>query len=552
MHTMRLCVEETFTSIGTDGDRICYLGNGGPEKQKGYDQYIGLKGMHVFPALTDSHVHLLYTMILAASSFNICEITAEGIAPDCMAGVEQKIRAYCGAHPKQKIIVANQYILSAMKEKRLPSRQELDEWTGGRCMIIYNIDGHSSSISTALMEKLKLPAQGSDGRFFGEAHEFMQGKVTNLIAASVTPSVLAAGIANFSNLCAHYGISRVCAMDGNGDVKHDFLTRLLAFVASRMEIDVRLFPQYMELERAEKYQRLQKFPRAGGCGSWELDGSVGSHSAAFYVPFIDNGEKGHCYYRDDFILGKVREAHEKGLQLSSHAIGEVAIDQIVGCYEKVLGLGGGREDGAADRVTDEGTAAGGQGNGEKRKSTPMPRIDHFEFPSASAVEKIKRLPVALTVQPGFSWMDKRYLKSYEQFLPGDKVNQQIPLRKLMEAGVCICGSSDSPVQSMNPYEQMLGMVEFYLPEQSLTPFQALRTYTAEPARMLGEEMDSGTLEVGKKADFFVARKDFCRAEPEEIGAFYAEYLVKDGRRFEEKKGTVRELVKMLLRRPKKI
>lgn len=159
-------------------------------------------------------------------------------------------------------------------------------------MIIYNIDGHSSSISTALMKKLKLPEQGSDGRFFGEAHEFMQGKVTNLIAASVTPSVLAAGIANFSNLCAHYGISRVCAMDGNGDVKHDFLTRLLAFVASRMDIDVRLFPQYMELERAEKYHRLQKFPRAGGCGSWELDGSVGSHSAAFYVPFIDNGEKG--------------------------------------------------------------------------------------------------------------------------------------------------------------------------------------------------------------------------------------------------------------------
>lgn len=549
---MRLCAEETWTSMGTDGDRICYLGNGGPETEKCYDQYINLEGMHVFPALTDSHVHLLYTMILAASSFNICEITAEGIAPDCMAGVEQKIRNYCGAHPKQKIIVANQYILSAMKEKRLPSRQELDEWTGGRCMIIYNIDGHSSSISTALMEKLKLPEQGSDGRFFGEAHEFMQGKVTNLIAASVTPSVLAAGIANFSNMCAHYGISRVCAMDGNGDVKHDFLTRLLAFVASRMEIDVRLFPQYMELERAEKYKRLQKFPRAGGCGSWELDGSVGSHSAAFYVPFIDNGEKGHCYYKDDFILGKVREAHEKGLQLSSHAIGEAAIDQIVGCYEKVLGLGDGREDGAAGRVTDEGTAAEGQRNGEKRKSTPMPRIDHFEFPSASAVEKIKRLPVALTVQPGFSWMDKRYLKSYEQFLPKEKVRQQIPLRKLTEAGVCICGSSDSPVQSMNPYEQMLGMVEFYLPEQSLTPFQALRTYTAEPARMLGEEMESGTLEVGKKADFFVARKDFCQAEPEEIGAFCAEYLVKDGRRFEEKKGTVRELLKMLLRRPKKI
>ena len=88
VHTMRLHAEETFTSMGTDGDRICYLGNGGPETKEGYDQYISLDGMHVFPALTDSHVHLLYTMILAASSFNICEITSEGIAPDCMAGVE--------------------------------------------------------------------------------------------------------------------------------------------------------------------------------------------------------------------------------------------------------------------------------------------------------------------------------------------------------------------------------------------------------------------------------------------------------------------------------
>ena len=79
---------------------------------------------------------------------------------------------------------------------------------------------------------------------------------------------------------------------------------------------------------------------------------------------------------------------------------------------------------------------------------PLSRIDHFEFPSREAVEKIKKLPVALTVQPGFSWLDKRYLKSYEQFLPKEKAEQQIPLKELAEAGVCICGSSDSPVQSM--------------------------------------------------------------------------------------------------------
>ena len=70
--------------------------------------------------------------------------------------------------------------------------------------------------------------------------------------------------------------------------------------------------------------------------------------------------------------------------------------------------------------------------------------------------------------------------------------------------------------------------------------------------MLGEELESGTLEVGKKADFFVTGKDFCRAEPGEIGEFCAEYMVKDGKRYEQKKGTVWELVKMLFRRKKKI
>ncbi len=523
--------QETFTALGIEEDRIIFTGSTEKETLKGYDRYVDLEGMHVFPTLTDSHVHLLYTMILAASSFNLCEVTAGRIVPDSMEGVEASVRDYCRSHPKQKIIAANQYILSAMKEKRLPNRRELDEWTGGRCMIIYNIDGHSSCISTALMKKLGLSCEGHDGRFSGEEHEFMQGKVTNLIAASVTPGVLARGIANFSNLCARYGISRVCAMDGNEDVKNDILTRLLAFIASRMDIDIRLFPQYLDLERARPFRRLQKYPRAGGCGSWELDGSVGSHSAAFYVSFRDTGEKGHCYYEKSLILSKVKEARQKGIQLSSHAIGEAAIDQIVDCYEQAEKENAGQRDGAG---------------------VPLSRIDHFEFPSREAVEKIKKLPVALTVQPGFSWLDKRYLKSYEQFLPKEKAEQQIPLKELAEAGVCICGSSDSPVQSMNPYEQMLGMVEFFLPQQSLTPYQALSTYTREPARMLGEEKDSGTLEVGKKADFCVMKKDFCRAEPGEIGEFCAEYMVKDGKRYEQKKGTVWELVKMLFRRKKKI
>lgn len=533
---MRMEEEEKYCAIGTQDDRITFLGTPSEDEWNQWDVHIDLEGAHVYPTMTDSHVHLLYTMILAASSFCLCKVTSQGIQPSNLAGVRERIREYCTSHPKQKIIVANQYIMSAMEEGRMPNRQELDEWTGGRCLIIYNIDGHSSSMSTALMKRLKLPIQGHDGCFSGPEHEFMQGKVTSLIASSVTPSVLAKGIAEFSNQCAHYGISRVCAMDGNGDVPKDRLTRMLAYLASKMDIDIRLFPQYMELDKAKWFEKYQSHPRAGGCGDWELDGSVGSHSAAFYEPFKDTGKKGHCYYEDRLIEEKVRYASNQKIQLSSHAIGEVAIDQIVDIYEKVLG--------------DEKPM--NQSEEKNKKQKPMCRIDHFEFPSRRAVEAVKNLPLAITIQPGFSWVDKRYLKSYEKYLPEKIIAKQIPLKELADAGVCLCGSSDSPVQSMNPWEQMLGMTEFYLPEQSLGRYQALETYTTNPSRMLDEEEVSGSLKVGKKADFFVMNQDYLWDSVETSGQYVVKYMIKDGKTYQEKKGTVLELIQMLFRRKKKL
>ena len=167
------------------------------------------------------------------------------------------------------------------------------------------------------------------------------------------------------------------------------------------------------------------------------------------------------------------------------------------------------------------------------------------------MELIKKLPLAITVQPGFSWIDKHFLKSYKQFLPEHIINRQLPLKELLSADVCVCGSSDSPVQSVNPYEQMLGMVDFYIKEQSISPFEAMKTYTVNPAKMLGEE-NTGTLQNGNYADFFVCDRDILSCEGTDITLCKAEYMVVRGSRYKEKKGSVTELLKMLLTKPHKI
>lgn len=520
IHTLR-APDEVFSAMAVEKGRVVWLGDTPPA---GRVRRVDLHGMHVFPALTDSHLHLLESIVMAAGSFAVCTVESGRLAPADLAGVEQRVRRWCAENPGDGLVVATGYVASAIAEGRLPTRRELDEWTGGRRAIVYNIDGHSSAMSTALIGALGLDDPG-DGVFAGEAHETIQGRVTHYIAGTVSPRVLSRGLGRFTDQCAGFGIARVCALDGSEDVRRDWLTRALAFLARRMEIDVRLYPEYTSWEKARPFFSLQKSPRMGGCGAWELDGSVGSRSAAFDVLYQNSGDAGHLYRPADFWRPRMERAAAAGVQLSCHAIGTEAISQALDLYEALPAPAPG---------------------------APLHRVDHFEFPRRKDVERIKALPLAVTVQPGFSWLDKRYLKSYERFLRPEVIDRQVPLRELVRAGVCLCGSSDSPVQSIDPFAQMLGMVEFYLPHQSLTAYEALLTYTAHPARMLGEQGDTGTLEEGKEASFFVCAHDLSTASPGLLATARAEYTVVRGRRLRPHTGSLAELVRLALRRPRPI
>ena len=92
----------------------------------------------------------------------------------------------------------------------------------------------------------------------------------------------------------------------------------------------------------------------------------------------------------------------------------------------------------------------------------------------------------------------------------------------------------------------------YLPEVSLTPYEALLTYTVNGARMLGELEHSGTLEAGKDADFFTADWDINRVTAADVPRLCAEEMYVRGRRWRKKQGTVGELLTMLMQLPHKI
>lgn len=523
IHTGR-SEHEVFGAMLVRGDRIVKLFHGKrPKLRKNNDkkiiEIIDLKRKHVYPCLIDGHVHLLLTLASMAMGFALCEITSEGVRPNTLQGVAERLRAYAAGQKKNQIIAASNYILSVMDEKRMPTRQELDDWCGNRPVVIYNIDGHSTSLSTAMMKMLGMNPAEHNGVLAGEENERAQGRIISLVGNQMTLPALAKGVAQVQNTCASYGIGMIGALEGNGDSKKDPTTGLIARLASRFDMDVRLYLQYTDLKRVRAYDSFLKACRVGGCGDWEMDGSVGSHSAAFRLPYKDTGKTSPCYFSQNQVNTLVKEATEAGYQIASHAIGDAAIERLLAAYEKY-------------------------------PSPRLHRIEHGEFMNQHSFERIIRGHYAVMMQPGYSWIDKRYLHTYEQFLP-QEILGKMRLRSLYDAGVCICGSSDSPVQSMDPYLQMLGMVEFYREEESMTPYEAFRCYTVHAARAM-ESDEYGTLEPGKVASFFVARENFFNLKPEELIAFRPEETWYHGEKYQYKKGTIGELVKILLKKRKMI
>jgi predicted amidohydrolase YtcJ len=506
---------DTASSMLVKNGRIVSL----DDSDCGDSEKISLNGRHVYPCLIDGHMHLLQTVITSVG-FTVCKIVNGTVEPHDIMGVGSLIRDFASNQPQDGIIVGTNYIMTAVEEHRLPGRAELDEWCGGRPAVIYTIDGHASSLSSAMLEKLGINPAEHSGVLTGEEHEHIQGRLTDVISASVTAKTLAKGVANFHNACALFGISCVGALEGNGDSPKDPTTILILRLARHFSVAVKAYYQYTDVKRAVSLTKYQKRPRIGGCGDWEMDGACGAHSAAFSVPYRDTGVIAPTYFDQKFVDKLVSESNDAGFQISSHAIGDAAIERIAAALEKI---------------------------------TPKcrHRIEHFEFASDKSIESAAENGWAVMLQPGYSWVDKRYLHTYERYLP-DKIISQLKLRTMLEKGVLVCGSSDSPVQELDPWLQMMGMTQFYNEDESISAWEAFRCYTSNAAKAILEEDERGMLLPGMLADFFISDKNIFTMKPEELGSFRPKKTYYGGVPAKHWKGTLPEFISMLLTVPHKI
>ncbi len=432
-----------------------------------------LHGRLVVPGLIDLHMHLVDTTLLREGA------DLHGVRS--LAELAARVGASLGG-PGAEPVFGYGWDQENLAERRYPTRDDLDRISSDRPLVLFRVCSHVAVVNSAALDRLGLDDRspnppggelGRDGagRLNGLLFEEALGGVWPLLArraAAVEPAVV-----RTLDYAASVGLTTVASVLA----KPEEVRAVAAWPADRFATRVRF---YLDLKQADAAPGL---PPAPADGRWRLtgtkailDGALGARTAWLDDPYSDApGSTGYPLWTEERLTAALAVARTHGLPPALHAIGDRAIRW------------------ALDLLARSGAAG-------------TPRIEHASVTPPAVVAELQRLRPAVVVQPHFVatdwWVAER--------LGPERARGTYAFRTLLDAGLVVGGSSDSPVEPLDPWTGLRAAVHRAAAsafgrrtaDQRLAPIEALQLYTRNAGVILGEP-ELGRLAAGGPADLLV-------------------------------------------------
>ena len=231
------------------------------------------------------------------------------------------------------------------------------------------------------------------------------------------------------------------------------------------------------------------------------DGSLGSGTAYFYQPFLNQGSNRGLLSDEMHPISLMRDRYIKadtaGLQICTHAIGDEGISTILDLYSEVI-----KAHGEADRRL---------------------RIEHAQHMAAKDFERFAQLHVIASVQPYHAIDDGRFAEAH---IGHDRASRTYAFRTFLDHGVRLAFGTDWEVAPLDPLLTVYAAVtratldgknpNGWFPEQKLSVAEAIEAYTMGSAYAEFQEKVKGSITPGKLADMVLLSDDIFSMVPEKI------------------------------------
>jgi hypothetical protein len=514
-------------AVAIRGDKIVAVGDRQElEKYRGSETRVIDAGAGlVVPGLMDSHIHLIDGGLRLAS-VQLRDATSR-------EEFLRRIGEYAKQQPHGTWITGGDWDHTRWNGE-LPTRDWIDAVTPDNPVWINRLDGHMSLANSAAMRAAHVDDDVKDVPG-GEIVRDKAGRPTGVFkdnAMSLIDRVQPDPTMQ-QQLDATLGAMDYLAARGVTAVHHlGTWPQLEVFrvVERRGLMKTRIYA----CTPLSQWERLEKEVNERGHGSnWLrigglkgfVDGSLGSHTAAFLEPYSDApGDRGLLVNTPEDLEEWTMAADKAGLQVVVHAIGDRAIRTQLDIYEKVAAANGPRD----------------------RRF----RIEHAQHISPADLPRFAKLNVIASMQPYHCIDDGRWA---ERSIGAKRSETTYAFRSLLDSGARLAFGSDWFVAPPTPIEGIYAAVtrrtlddkhpDGWVPQQKIKVEEALRAYTIDAAYAGFNEKTLGSLEPGKLADVVVLGRDPFATPPNELNTVPIRLTIVGGKVVYEKKASQEKATK---------
>jgi hypothetical protein len=464
---------------------------------------IDLKGNFVLPGFIDSHTHFLNGgFALGSVKLRDCRSKEEFVRKIADKAKEMPVGAW---------ILNGDWDHEQFSPPELPRKEWIDLVTPDHPVFVSRFDGHmvlanSLTLKLAGITKETIPPAGGEiikDPLSDEPTGILKDAACDLVSAHIPEPDLADKIEAVRAALKQAALNGVTSIHDMSDASSFEVYQELG---RRGELTTRLYV-YFQITEIETFLRMRvksgfghPFLRIAGLKGF-VDGSLGSSTAYFFEPYLDNPEVYGLLAANMFPQGimekRLRQADKAGLQVAIHAIGDRANALILDLFEKII-----RENGPRDRRW---------------------RIEHAQHLRKSDIARFGQLRIIASVQPYQAIDDGCWA---ERKIGSERARTTYAFNSLQKAGARLVFGSDWTVAPLSPLTGIYAAATRrtlddknpggWIPEEKITVEEAIRGYTIRAAYAEFSEKEKGSIEVGKLADLVVLDRDILKIQPEEI------------------------------------